>query len=309
MNCKHDQERLILFQAGELEADEADQVRQRMETCGDCREEFDRIAFLAAAPLTPELDVEAVAAARAMAYTRIGSSWRHRFRVLTDGLGAFLSGLRPLPELALGMALIAFGYVLGGSGSGEAVPPATLPSTAVIDVHGIEFDEATGRAIVRYDRPRSQAVTGNLGDAAVASVLQAALMNGDDNGIRMHALKTVRALASSGTPESDLSDAIVGLVRTEKQEGLRIRAIWALDALYESSTLPESARVALLTVMTSDAGDGVRIAALNTLMAHEPSQRDAVALRQVVSGDSNPYVRSGAARTLERIGVPLEQIN
>ncbi len=307
MNCEHELEQLILFQAGELQEKEADQVRLQVETCGDCREEFDRIAFLADAPLTPELDKEAIAAARAMAYARIGSSWRHRFRVLADGLSSLARGLRPLPELALGMALIAFGYVLGNSGGGDVA--SELPATAIVDVHGIEFDEATGRATVRYDRPRSRAVTGNLGDQAVASVLQAALMNGDDNGIRMHALKTVRALASSGTPESDLSDAIVGLVRTEQQEGLRLRAIWALDALYESSTLPEAARESLLSVLTSEAGDGVRIAALNTLMAHEPSRRDAVALRQVVSGDSNPYVRSGAARTLERIGVPLEQLN
>lgn len=307
MNCKHDLERLILYQAGELQETDADQVRQQLADCGECREELDRISFMAAAPLTPELDHDAVAAARAMAYTRIGSSWRHRVRVLVDSLGSLARSLRPLPELALGMALIAFGYVLGGSGSDAASSEA--PVAAIVDVHGIEYDEATGRATVRYDRPRSRAVTGTLGDQAVASVLQAALMNGDDNGIRVHALKTVRALASSGAPESDLSDAIIGLVRTEKQEGLRLRAIWALDALYESSTLPQAARESLLSVLTSDAGDGVRIAALNTLMAHEPSRRDAVALRQVVSSDSNPYVRSGAARTLERIGIPLEQLN
>jgi hypothetical protein len=307
MNCHHDLEQLILLQAGELQGDESERVRLQVEACGACREELDRLAFLAAAPVTPDLDPEAIAAARAMAYTRIGSSWRHRLRVLSDNFKAGMRSLRPLPELALGMALLAVGYVLGGSGGGGAVPE--LPATAIIDVHGIEYDEATGRAVVRYDRPNARAVTGNLGDAAVASVLQAALMNGDDNGIRVHALKTVRALASSGTPESDLSNAIVGLVRTEKQEGLRIRAIWALDALYESSELPDAARMALLAVLTSEAGDGVRIAALNTLMAHEPSRGDEVTWRQVVSTDSNPYVRSGAATTLERIGIPLEQLN
>jgi hypothetical protein len=307
MKCEHDLERLILFQAGELRESEAEQVRHQVASCTGCREELDGIAFLSAAPLTPELDEAAVAAARAMAYARIGSSWRHRSRVLVHRLSSLARSLRPLPELALGMALIAFGYVLGGS-EGEGAP-TDLPGSAIVDVHGIEFDEATGQAIVRYDPPHSRALTGNLGDAAVASVLQAALMNGDDNGIRMHALKTVRALASSGTPESDLSDAIVGLVRTEQQEGLRLRAIWALDALYASSTLPDAARESLLYVLTSEAGDGVRIAALNTLMAHEPSLQDAVALRQVVSSDTNPYVRSGAAATLERIGVPLERLN
>lgn len=318
MKCNHDLDLLILLQANELSAPEAAAARQQTESCAACREELDRLTHVATAIEPVTLDPDAVASARALAYTRIGSSWRVRSRVLNERIREALRRFRPLPELALGMLLIAVGYGIGSRGQtpasvgqtpasvAQASPPAA--ETAPIDVRDIEWDEARGQAIVRYDRPGMRSLSGSLADAQVAQLLQDALLEGDDNGIRNQALKTVRALARSGAPAGDLTEAITELVRSEPQEALRLRAIWALDALYESIELPTSAREALLLALTSNAGDGVRIAALNTLMAHELTADDAGTLRQVISTDNNPYVRSGAAESLERIGKPLEEL-
>lgn len=311
MKCNHDLDLLILLQANELSASEAAAVRQQTESCAACREEFERLTYVATAIEPVELDADAIASARALAYTRIGSSWRVRSRVLNERMWEGLRRFRPLPELALGMLLIAVGYGIGSRGQTPAsVAQASHPTaeTAPIDVRDIEWDETRGQAIVRFDRPGTRSLSGSLADAEVAQLLQAALLEGDDNGIRNQALKTVRALARSGAPAGDLTEAITELVRSEPQEALRLRAIWALDALYESVELPGAAREALLLALTSNAGDGVRIAALNTLMAHELTAEDAGTLRQVISTDNNPYVRSGAAESLERIGKPLEEL-
>lgn len=311
MKCNHDLDLLILLQANELSASEAAAVRQQTESCAACREELERLTHVATAIEPVTLDADAIASARALAYTRIGSSWRVRSRVLNERMWQALRRFRPLPELALGMLLIAVGYGIGSRGQTPASVAQASPSaaeTAPIDVRDIEWDEARGQAIVRYDRPGMRSLSGSLADAEVAQLLQAALLEGDDNGIRNQALKTVRALARSGAPAGDLTEAITELVRSEPQEALRLRAIWALDALYESIELPTSAREALLLALTSNAGDGVRIAALNTLMAHELTAEDAGTLRQVISTDNNPYVRSGAAESLERIGKPLEEL-
>ncbi|NNE71712.1 MAG: hypothetical protein HKN29_15310 [Rhodothermales bacterium] len=305
MKCTHDQDLLILLQADELSETEAASVRRQVESCEACREELDRLSHVASAVVPPAVDPDAVARARALAYTRIGSSWRVRSRVMSGRIADVLRRVRPMPELALGMLLVAVGYGIGSRG--DTAPPPVAESQ-MVDVWDIEWDENLGQAVVRYDRPGTRSLSGDLSNREVAYLLQSALLEGDDNGIRNRALKTVQALASSGAPADDLSRAITELVRSEPQEALRLRAIWAMDALYESTELPEDARDALLVALTSDAGDGVRIAALNTLMAHQTFPDDARTLRQVMSSDNNPYVRSGAAETLQRMGIPLEEL-
>jgi hypothetical protein len=280
-------------------------------------------------PERPALDPEALAAARTRAYARIGSSWQVRRGRLSTRLRSVSLGLRPLPELALASLLLFVGYNFGRAQGQDAEAPVapeaefTESRGAIFDVREIRIDESTGLAVLTLGTVKEAAVTGGLGDPSVAGALETALVTGADDGIRLRALKTVNALAGSGSPDEALTQAVIDMIGMEGHDALRFMAIGALDALYSDADIPQAGKVALMNALVSDAGDGVRIAALDVLMANESSPSDVGMLRQVLTNDSNSYVRLGVARALEKLGVggsaalrlegaesrPLERLN
>ncbi len=307
MNCGHDLEELILFQADELEGPSRALVQARLAACSVCQHELDRIGQFAAWQAQPvEFDMAAVTAARARAYAAIGGSWKVRMRKFLVRVKASTQSLAPLPQVALALLFVVVGFAGGRSYSTSALVQNATDTRIIRD---IEINATTGEAVVRYAGSEASTLTGGLDDPSMRTVLQTAMGNSNNARTRLHALRTVGYLAMVATPDSGLVGAVLSIIRADQNDALKLRAIRALDALYQDAPLPSTARSALLDVLVSPAGDGVRIAALDVLMVQDLSTRDTGRLRQASQSDENPYVRAGATRALDRIAsVPLESI-
>ena len=133
-------------------------------------------------------------------------------------------------------------------------------------------------------------LSGNVADAGVRTLMTVALLNEIDATARLDTLDALQNAAY----DSDLSDSMIHVLSSDNNPGVRYSAVKSLVNYAENDTV----RSALLAALNQDVNPGVRIEAFNAL-AQNPDAETLAIFRQIMSNDSNSYIRDTARSIVE----------
>ncbi len=144
-------------------------------------------------------------------------------------------------------------------------------------------------------------VKGGLNDPDIQSLLFYLLLNDENPGKRMKAVK----LLQDSAPQLDAQSVLVSALLTDPNPGVRLRSIGILKQ-YEPTELIMDASI---KVLLEDENEAVRQKALE-IIATQPQERSIPVLQIVSVMDDNEFIRSQAASALDIIegSIDLEKI-
>ncbi len=241
--------------------------------------------------------------------------------VLVAG-AAYFTGHRtaPLRLFSQPTTVAALRPLVGAQPVYSIAETRVLPATAVSpniegrpDIQHVQFvdaDPSDGQIGVAFDLTSHVTVTGSPTDKSMVRLLSYVLQNEEKTSpARSQAIDWVRQTYSQPQyANTEIAQALAGVLRNEQHEGVRIRAVDTLQKLPARITSNgEVTRDALIDALKNDPNPSVRIKAVEALskMAGSGQTLDAEAvdsLRQkVAQGDENLYVRVKAAEALSKI--------
>lgn len=301
---RHYRELLPLRAAGRLSAGDAAKLDRHLGSCAQCRKELDEIRHLQAI-------MAAVAGERstdpALAVTRTRAADAFRDRGYAQGRRTRdrfpRTGLVPssVAYAGVGLALLVVGF-FGGKLIGQRMNAADQlavgdPEIRVMQVAAPSRD---GDSItITYEQVHTVRLRGILDDPQISHVLARALINGENAGVRLRALK---AVAGTDRPshEREVRAALMLALTSDPNVGVRRQALDALRRMPQDTQV----RDVLLQVLLHDNNPGLRIAAINALDSLQTSvvltdETTRSSLRKLVAGEDNMYVQVKARSLLE----------
>jgi hypothetical protein len=182
----------------------------------------------------------------------------------------FRGAVRPGYRLALaGAATLSIGFFFGyvAFHSPQPTVPATQERpagngfyTGISNIQYLDVDAVDGEVDIIYDQVRPVHLRTTVSDHRVQDVLTYALLNDDNPGVR---LKAIRAFDSDqwGAPPEEMKQAFLQVLTSDPNAGVRLQALLALREL----PFDENVKNTVLFVLSHDENPGIRVAAINYL--------------------------------------------
>jgi hypothetical protein len=307
-----------------------ERLADHLETCAECREEFDSLrATLDAMDERerPDLPRSYWARFKRRALRRIEqettpSTW-DRLRAWWRARPALFPHAGPqwAVRAALVVLLVGVGVWIGratGSGATGGAPSLAggSPTARLVlakapvgldrgtarprlaSVEALSVDPQTGRVDLRYRTVTEVEVSGTPDDPAVRRLLRAALLDRDRPGTQLRALQVIER--SDLSPSDALTEALTVLIRRSDDPALKVRTVRVLRGLYEDTELDTNTRSLLVDLVLDDRLEALRVEALQTLTS-TPGTGEAGYLH-AVRDDPNDYLRTRARAVLAESG-------
>jgi hypothetical protein len=287
---------LDLYLYGELAGQQEDGVEQHLHGCAACRTALERqralhrgLDALRLAP-PPSLLAECRQDLFRSEQTRNPKS---------EIRGFFFSLWRPLQPVGA-VALVALGFFSARlTTTREANLNANLASIAgepiSSTIRSVQPD-ASGHVQIALDETRRRLVTGSLSDGNIERLMLAATRESGNDGLRVESIEILKAHTTS----ADVRDALLTALRNDPNPGVRFKA---LDGLKGIASQPE-VRKTLTYVLQNDQNPGVRIQAIDLLTQRQDTDLVGT-LQQLVSKESNSYVRQRCEKALEEMNASV----
>jgi hypothetical protein len=300
MTCESVKELADLYLYGELSGQEEDRVEQHLHGCAPCRTELERqralhrgLDALRIAP-PPNLLAECRQDLfRAKQIRNPKSEIRNPFFALWW----------PLPGLAQpigALALVALGFFSARltlrDGNNLAANLASIAGDPISSTIRSVQPDASGHVQIALDETRRRLVTGSLNDGNIERLMLAAARDAGNDGLRVESMEILKGHATS----VDVRDALLTAMRNDPNPGVRFKA---LDGLKGLASQPE-VRKTLTYVLQNDQNPGVRIQAIDLLTQRQDTELVGT-LQQLVSKESNSYVRQRCERALEEMNASV----
>ena len=305
----HDEYRDLLFlsASGEMDADGRAVLERHIQTCGECRKDYDdlRTLHLTLVDRRAGVDPDERLLNEARQELRVALRKEHARR--SAWFGWFDPGvLAPTTRFALGAAFtLAVGFFLGRS----LFPSAALETpgvaslspaggvrpeeeeTRITNVHFIDHHRGTGEIEFTFDAVTPVRMRGSIDDPKIQKVLTHAMLNEENPGVR---LKAVNAIRRQGVESQDVEtkSALIKAMEMDANVGVRKEALNALRRL----PFDDEIKKALLRALMSDSNPGLRVAAINALDSARTSvlgvDSDILdVLKHKAETDDNNYIR------------------
>lgn len=297
MNCDVAKQDLTLYLYGELDFGQEEQIEQHIAGCEACRSELESMREFHGAmdrqetEPSPELlqacRRERRARTAAMRQAEQNTLWirLRRFVMVTVPSAAFL---RPVGALAL----VAFGFT-GGRLWDES---RMVNEPSALRVRNLTANEDGGVDLI-VEEVRQKTLKGSLEDERIRGMLLTAAADPSDPGLRARTLEVLKEQAE----QSEVRRALLRALAWDSNPGVRLKAI---EALRPVSRDPETRRV-LAQVLLEDDNPGVRTRAVD-LLASEVEIDVIGTLQEVVTRESNPYIRQKTMKALREANASVE---
>lgn len=289
MKCKNFQDNLLLYLYDELPGEERAAFEAHRAECAHCRQALEETRSLhqllgqrPAVEPSPELLVEARQQLEE-ALDREEFGWRGLLRGWFQGVPALHAS-----RAASVLTILVLGFGLGWT----LRPRVNLPVSNggfvgadlgnITSISQVTPDPQTGEVRITLDTGRRVTLEGSLDDPRIRQVLQFAVRNYDNPGIRRDTLDAL--LVRGATPE--VRRTLVYAMLNDPNDGVRYRA---LDAVRELGWSPE-VRDAFLELLKKETNLGVRIGAVDFLVENADFEL-LPALRELATQDASFYVR------------------
>ena len=300
MTCESVSELADLYLYGELAGQEEDGIEQHLHGCAACQTALDRQRALHrsldAMRMAPPPNLLAECRQDLFHAKQIEergirnpkSEIRNLFFALFRPLAV---GARPIGALAL----VALGFFSSRLTIRDANLTANLASITgepiSSTIRSVQPD-ASGHVQISLDETRRRVVTGSVNDGNIERLMLAAAKDAGNDGLRVESIEILKGHATS----ADVRDALLTALRNDPNPGVRFKA---LDGLKGIASQPE-VRKTLTYVLQNDQNPGVRIQAIDLLTQRQDTALVGT-LQQLVSKESNSYVRQRCERALEEM--------
>ncbi len=282
---------LYLAVADELDDDNMNVLAEHLHECEECQADFDELkqtmSLVTANAVTPSdrllLEArrnlqEALFNEPAMTSPLNGMN-QTVVSLETSGSGSFslrewfsrLTGPRLVITGAAAAVVVGFfaGYVTFGrtdalvpmSGTNPFISQDQQNATAMItNVRFIQSDLQTGELEVQYDLVRPVRLTAAPQDSRMQHVLSQALLNGQNDGVRLAAISAMGDVTPTSR-ENRVKGALIEAVMSDSNPGVRRQALVALSRFPFDNDIKN----ACLFVLKNDTNPGMRVGCINML--------------------------------------------
>jgi hypothetical protein len=299
MTCESVKELADLYLYGELAGQEEDGIEQHLHGCAACQTALDRQRALHrsfdAMRMAPPPNLLAECRQDLFHSKRIRNPKSDIRNLFFDMWRPLALSARPIGALAL----VALGFFSSRLTLRDANLTANLASIAgepiSSTIRSVQPD-ASGHVQIALDETRRRLVTGSLNDGNIERLMLAAAKDAGNDGLRVESIELLKGHATS----ADVRDALLTALRNDPNPGVRFKALEGLKGI---ASQPE-VRKTLTYVLQNDQNPGVRIQAIDLLTQRQDTALVGT-LQQLVSKESNSYVRQRCERALEEMNASV----
>jgi hypothetical protein len=302
MECKENQERIVLFLYEELTDHEQTQLETHLQACGACNDSFEQQKEFHAAlaedsgPWNVPSDL-LVESRRALAneLDRLERKPWNRGWWRLPSFSVVVTPMRLLEWSTLVAVGLAAGVFINSSGlrSGSSSPASFgmsgSGSEAVSNLRIVNSDAATGNVELVGDMVRPMHFQGNLQDDVAQQLLVGALRDGRNASSRMSAVEVL----SRKPDDEQIKEALIRALIEDDNAGVRMKA---LQTLTPYATTDKEIQAALLNVLANDSVAGIRKTAIDALQGLANDDSVAKNVREATKNDDNVYIKIQAVQ-------------
>jgi hypothetical protein len=300
MNCETVKKSAALFLYGELSLDEEQSFQDHIETCAECRREFEdekRVhEALDSREMTP--DPALLARCRRDLAARLENSVMPRTTLRQWVAGFFDLRVAALARPMGAVALVALGFFAARWTAKAPAGPGVTDSAvgpAVMRVRYLQPSSA-GKVQMMVEETRERMITGSADDDQIQRLLLVAARESSDPGLRAESMDLLKARRGGG----ELLPVLLHALEHDPNPGIRLKALDALKPYGANQDVREALAQALLT----DNNPGVRAQAIDLLVQHKQDDTVGV-LQEVIQKEDNTYVRLRCRKALEEMNASV----
>jgi len=276
---QHDRfiEWLYLSVFDELGEDEGRRLDEHLRSCADCSQEREKIvrmldSITASGVAEPSQEMLASARQSLRAALWKESLTQAAMRRPSGGesfLGRLLGSARGYGLGLAGAAAVCIGFFLGYIAFRGAPAVSPLPQqeptvnglyAGISNVRFLDTGAIDGEVDITYDQFRPVRLRAPVDDPRVQDVLAYALLNDENPGVRLRAIRAFES-EPSGAPPEEMKQAFLTAFNSDPNAGVRLQALLVLRRL----PFDEDIKNMLLFALSHDANPGIRIAVMNYL--------------------------------------------
>ena len=315
MKCETAQQDIILSQYGELPDGRQFPLEQHLDTCEECRREWNALMALnEELALTPmvEPSPNLLAASRMRLDDALDSipprSILQRFSGNAFQWLGFLQGAPALATLLLGVGFLGGNIVTRYQAlhAPQLPRPVVLSNTAngaIASVSGIVQTPNSALVQVNYNRLVPETVQGSLDDPQIRQLLMLGTKLATSNDVHADSVSLLASECRAGhscdgndNGTNQIRATLVSSLRSDKSPAVRLKA---LNGLQPYVAQDQHVRDAVLDALLYDKSADVRTQAISLLTPVEADSSVRQVLRTVSSQDVNPAIRNASFQVLQ----------
>jgi HEAT repeats len=314
MKCESVRENIVLANYGELPDELAGALEQHLESCEECRREWDEMRLLeehlALLPVV-EPSPNLLAQSRMRLDDALDLIPPYGFFTrLRSNFFAWVGHVQGAPALAT--LLVGVGFLSGNllnkyqvAHEPKKIPPVRLSNPAdgvVANVTGIVQTPNSELVQVKYNRVIPESVEGSLDSPAIRDLLLVGTHASTDSEVRSNSVSLLadecragHACVGGADPKGIRNQLLVSMLYDE-DAGVRLKALQGLQRYVGQDP---RVRDAIAEALSRDPSADVRKEAVSTLGPVKTDSTVRQVLRTVSTQDVNPYIRTASYNALQ----------
>lgn len=306
-------ESLPLLLYDDLESRERELLEEHLKGCAECRDTLEELKQLHSF-VPPQAPVEPSEEFLREVQWELELALRKEHSGPTERSGSartnwFYFRMPVYAAACAAFAALAVGVFLSWLLLPEGAPPSVVVENnplgagnlRIENVRFLDADASDGEIEFAFEAVSPIRLRGSLDDAKIQRVLTYALVNEQNPGVRLRAVKAIQSRQEGGS-DSKVKEALIAALESDENPGVRTEALRVLQEF----PYDEAIKNAFLHVLVNDSNSGLRIAAINSLEAAAarsqslgPDVREV--LKEKMQSDENDYVRIRATNLLREI--------
>ncbi|OQX89083.1 hypothetical protein B6D60_00190 [candidate division KSB1 bacterium 4484_87] len=310
MACTKKYEKWIwLSMYDELTADENKELMQHLQSCEQCRREWENAKQFETKLSEKEplqVSEEILQQSRDALFHRIRMAERYGTKPLwLEKLRRIVTlDLRPQWRLMTALSMLIVGVFLGAkffqqspSLDSALLQDISFQAESIDRIENLSFDPQKNQVMVRFRTVQERDVQGRPDDPMIQRLLARTLVSDPRPNLR---LRSVNALRETKSYSQQVLDALIEVLEKDDNSGVRLKAIKILNSIpWNEAVQPMLSRV-FIKVLLQETNPAVRIEAVNAL--GKILSKDTInILNKAAEKDSNEYIRNKAAILLEKV--------
>jgi hypothetical protein len=304
MNCELFKQNVIWLVYEELPDDMLFEMRQHVERCASCSQEFESAkqfrADMNTAPVlepTPNL----LAASRLRLQEALETAEQNRgWRAWAFDPVDWLRQMRFSPALAAVILIVGFAgglltaFRISNPGPVGGDLNKRVDEGSIAGIRGITQDPNTNTVQISYDTLLPTSAQGSADSPNIQKLLLYAAHTQQNPGVRVESV----TILSQKCRDAQIREAMMRALLDDRNPGVRLQA---LDGLEDYVKEDMQVRNAVIQALLSDSNPGIRIEAIRLLQQVKADGTVRSAFERLARQDSNEYIRSESERTLNSL--------
>jgi len=170
--------------------------------------------------------------------------------------------------------------------------------SGLANIEKVKYNPQDGTIEISYQTVNDLQLAGDFSHPAIQPLLEHSLLEETNPAVKLHTVKALNGIVRKGTPlNNEIVDALIALLKFEKNTGIRLQVIEVLSSLPLTDTIKD----ALLKILVSDSNSALRIAIFRALIESSIQPIEYEQFLRAAEQDTNSYIRYHASRIIEQL--------